>query len=149
MAALLFAVLGTRFPDENGTTAVTTSVSWVRDTALVLPFGLFLLWLWFLIAGTTNGVNLTDGLDGLATGAAVMSFAVYTIMSVWQFGQNCAYGLTPRCYTVRDPLDLAVFAAACAGACFGFLWWNASPARIFMGDTGSLALGGEIGRAHV
>jgi phospho-N-acetylmuramoyl-pentapeptide-transferase len=144
VAAVLFTVLGTRFPDDNGATAVSTAVSWVRDTSVVLPFGVVLIWLWFLIAGTTNGVNLTDGLDGLATGAAVMSFAVYTIISVWQFGQNCAYGLTPRCYTVRDPLDLAVFAAACAGACFGFLWWNASPARIFMGDTGSLALGGAI-----
>ena len=50
----------------------------------------------------------------------------------------------PRCYEVRDPLDLAVFAAACAGACFGFLWWNTSPASIFMGDTGSLSLGGAI-----
>lgn len=98
----------------------------------------------FLVTAVTNGVNLTDGLDGLATGAAVMSFGAYTVMSIWQYGQNCAFGEVARCYTVRDPLDLGAFAAACAGACFGFLWWNASPARIFMGDTGSLSLGGAI-----
>ena len=116
----------------------------VRDTALVLPLGLFLLWIWFLVTATTNAVNLTDGLDGLAAGAAVMTFAAYTLMSVWQYGQDCSFNLTATCYDVRDPLDLAIFAAACAGACFGFLWWNASPAGIFMGDAGSLAIGGAI-----
>jgi phospho-N-acetylmuramoyl-pentapeptide-transferase len=143
-AALVFGYLGMRLPDEQGVTPISHAVSWIRDMPIVLPSAALLAWVWFLVAGATNGVNLTDGLDGLATGAAVMSFAVYTIMSVWQFGQNCAYGVTSACYTVRDPLDMATFAAACAGACFGFLWWNSSPARIFMGDTGSLALGGAI-----
>jgi phospho-N-acetylmuramoyl-pentapeptide-transferase len=73
-----------------------------------------------------------------------MTFGAYTITSVWQQGQNCEFGQFARCYDVRDPLDLAVFAAAAAGACFGFLWWNTSPAKIFMGDTGSLSLGGAI-----
>ncbi|CAB4343625.1 MAG: phospho-N-acetylmuramoyl-pentapeptide-transferase [Actinobacteria bacterium] len=144
IAAIIFAWFGTRFPDEYGQLPISNAVSWVRDTSLVLPGVVVLIWVWFLITGITNGVNLTDGLDGLATGASVMSFAAYTVMSVWQFGQNCAYGAVARCYEVRDPLDMAVFAAACAGACFGFLWWNASPARIFMGDTGSLALGGAV-----
>lgn len=142
--AVAFAILGSRFPDSNGQTPVSPYVSWVRDLPWELPAAVVVLWVWFLITGITNGVNLTDGLDGLAIGACAMTFAAYTVMSVWQFGQNCAYGEVARCYWVRDPLDLATFAAACAGACFGFLWWNASPARIFMGDTGSLGLGGAI-----
>src|SRR4051794_13397503 len=98
-----------------------------------------------MIAGTSNGVNLTDGLDGLATGTSVMVFASYVLIGIWQFGQNCARSAAPtNCYEVRDPLDLAVVAACVMGACFGFLWWNASPAKIFMGDTGSLSLGGAL-----
>lgn len=144
VAAISFGLLASRFLDDAGQAPITAAVSWVRDTSIVLPAGVLLVWIWFLITGITNGVNLTDGLDGLATGAIVMSFVAYTIMAVWQYGQNCEFGIVPRCYTVRDPLDIAMFAAACGGACFGFLWWNTSPARIFMGDTGSLALGGAL-----
>ena len=89
-------------------------------------------------------MNLTDGLDGLATGACVMVFGAYTLVNIWQNNQFCQEDPSPLCYNVRDPLDLAVIAAAITGACFGFLWWNASPAAIFMGDTGSLALGGAL-----
>ena len=89
-------------------------------------------------------MNLTDGLDGLATGASVMVFAAYVLISIWQFNQNCQTNPGVKCYEVRDPHDLAVVAACGMGACFGFLWWNASPAKIFMGDTGSLALGGAL-----
>ena len=144
VAALSFGYLSMQFPDEGGNVPVSSAISWVRDTDWILPSALVLLWIWFLVTGITNGVNLTDGLDGLATGAALLSFVAYTVMSIWQYGQSCFWGEIPRCYTVRDPLDLAVFAAATAGACFGFLWWNSSPARIFMGDTGSLALGGGL-----
>ena len=143
-AALSFGYLAMQFPDDGGRLPMTSAISLVRDLPIVLPAAVLMLWVWFVITGITNGVNLTDGLDGLASGAAVMTFAAYVVMSVWQYGQNCAYGQVARCYTVRDPLDLAVFAAACAGACFGFLWWNTSPARIFMGDTGSLGLGGAM-----
>ena len=102
-----------------------------------------------MIAATSNAVNLTDGLDGLATGACTVVFAAYTVMNIWQNNQSCE--LTPgnTCYEVRDPLDLAIVSAALTGACFGFLWWNASPAKIFMGDTGSLALGGALGTVAV
>jgi phospho-N-acetylmuramoyl-pentapeptide-transferase len=144
VAALSFGYLAMQFPDEGGNLPVSNAISWVRDTDWILPSALVLLWIWFLVTGITNGVNLTDGLDGLAIGAALLSFVAYTVMSIWQYGQSCFWGDIPRCYTVRDPLDLAVFAAATAGACFGFLWWNSSPARIFMGDTGSLALGGGL-----
>lgn len=92
----------------------------------------------------SNGVNLADGLDGLATGASVMTFLAFILIGVWEFGQGCAINTGTGCYQVRDPLDLAVLAAAFAGSCTGFLWWNASPAKIFMGDTGSLALGGAL-----
>ena len=102
-----------------------------------------------MITATSNGVNLTDGLDGLATGAAVMSFAAFILIGVWEFGQSCAITTGSKCYEVRDPLDLAVLAAALAAACTGFLWWNTSPAKIFMGDTGSLALGGLLGSIAV
>jgi len=144
IAALSFGYLAMQFPDEGGNVPVSSAISWVRDTDWVLPSAVVLLWIWFLVTGITNGVNLTDGLDGLAIGAALLSFVAYTVISIWQYGQSCFWGDIPRCYTVRDPLDLAVFAAATAGACFGFLWWNSSPARIFMGDTGSLALGGGL-----
>jgi phospho-N-acetylmuramoyl-pentapeptide-transferase len=142
--ALSFGVLSIQFADQYGRTPASQAISLFRDTTFVLPTALFLIWVWFLVTGTTNAVNLTDGLDGLAAGASVMTFGAYTITSVWQQGQNCEFGQFARCYDVRDPLDLAVFAAAAAGACFGFLWWNTSPAKIFMGDTGSLSLGGAI-----
>ena len=103
-----------------------------------------MLWIVFLIAGTSNAVNLTDGLDGLATGCACLVLAAYVLIGNWQLRNDCTTFLAPHCYAVRDPLDLAVVAASVLGACFGFLWWNAPPARIFMGDTGSLALGGVL-----
>lgn len=144
MVALTFAWFITQFPDTDGVTPASQAVSFIRDTSLVLPTAIFVLWIWFLVTATTNAVNLTDGLDGLATGASMMTFMAYTLISVWQYGQSCSFEVFTRCYTVRDPLDMAVLAAALAGACFGFLWWNTSPAKIFMGDTGSLALGGAI-----
>jgi phospho-N-acetylmuramoyl-pentapeptide-transferase len=102
------------------------------------------LLIWLTVTGTSNAVNLTDGLDGLATGASVMVFGAYTLMNIWQNNQFCQDDPSAQCYNVRDPLDLAIIAAAITGACFGFLWWNASPAAIFMGDTGSLALGAAL-----
>ena len=144
VVAIAFAVLSVQFPNAEGVTPASTAISFVRDTSIVLPFAVFIIWVWFLITATTNGVNLTDGLDGLATGAAVMSFFAYVLISTWQYRQSCSFGLTSTCYATPNPLDLCIVAAAAAGACFGFLWWNTAPARIFMGDTGSLALGGGI-----
>jgi phospho-N-acetylmuramoyl-pentapeptide-transferase len=144
VVAVIFAILAINFPDRAGFTPASTDVSFIRDTGLALGAVLFVVWAYVMIAGTSNGVNLTDGLDGLATGTSVMVFASYVLIGIWQFGNNCATDHIPKCYEVRDPLDLAVLAAAVMGACFGFLWWNASPAKIFMGDTGSLALGGAL-----
>ncbi|HEY9410613.1 MAG TPA: phospho-N-acetylmuramoyl-pentapeptide-transferase [Jiangellaceae bacterium] len=142
--AVVFAVLAMNFPDEQGYTPASTAVSFLRDTGWVLPGAVFVIWALLMIAGSSNAVNLTDGLDGLATGACVMVFGAYTLIGVWQLNQSCAVAPGPSCYEVRDPLDLAVVASALVGACFGFLWWNAAPAKIFMGDTGSLALGGAL-----
>jgi phospho-N-acetylmuramoyl-pentapeptide-transferase len=151
LVAVVFAILALQFPNDSFRTPASTSVSFVRDTALDLAFAgtlvgviLFVVWANIIVAGTSNGVNLTDGLDGLATGASVMVFAAYVLIGIWQFNQNCQWNPGTKCYEVRDPHDLAIVAACGMGACFGFLWWNASPAKIFMGDTGSLALGGGL-----
>jgi phospho-N-acetylmuramoyl-pentapeptide-transferase len=144
IAASGFAYAGLQFPDRDGLTPISTNLSTVRDTSIKLSIVLVIIWVVFMVLGTSNGVNLTDGLDGLATGAAVMVFIAFILIGVWEFGQSCAVSPGLKCYNVRDPLDLAVLAAAFAGACGGFLWWNASPAKIFMGDVGSLALGGAL-----
>ena len=142
--AAAFGYLGINFPDGDGLTPISQNLSTVRDTSIVLGTVLVVIWVVIMVTATSNGVNLTDGLDGLATGAAVMTFISFILIGVWQFGQSCAIAPVANCYLVRDPLDLAVLSAALAGSCAGFLWWNASPAKIFMGDTGSLALGGAL-----
>ncbi len=151
LIGVLFSILALQFPNRGWLTPASTKISFVRDTHLDLAFGgtilgliLFIVWANFMIAALSNGVNLTDGLDGLATGASVMVFAAYVLIGIWQTNQNCQFTPGIKCYEVRDSLDLAVVAASLMGSCFGFLWWNASPAKIFMGDTGSLALGGAM-----
>ena len=131
--------------DSRGKTPASHHISFIRDYEwLTVPTILLVVLFWLIITGTSNAVNLTDGLDGLATGASVMVFGAYMLVNIWQNNQSCATNPGPSCYEVRDPLDLAVIAAAITGACFGFLWWNASPAQIFMGDTGSLSLGAAL-----
>ena len=144
VVAATFAYLGINFPDRDGLTPISQNLSTVRDTSITLGTTLVIIWVVIMVTATSNGVNLTDGLDGLATGAAVMTFIAFILIGVWEFGQSCAVSPGANCYLVRDPLDIAVLSAALAGACAGFLWWNASPAKIFMGDTGSLALGGAL-----
>jgi phospho-N-acetylmuramoyl-pentapeptide-transferase len=94
-------------------------------------------WAVLLIYATTNGVNLTDGLDGLAAGSATLVFSCLMAIGFWAFRHFDQY-------QVNHALDLAITAAAMVGACAGFLWWNAAPARIFMGDTGALAIGAGV-----
>jgi len=146
LVAVLFGIGALMFENDRGLTPASSAISFIRDSAIVLPAVLFVLWAFFMIIATSNAVNLTDGLDGLATGTSVMVSAAYMVVGAWQLGQSCEFmsPATPKCYEVRDSRDLAVVAAALLGACFGFLWWNAAPAKIFMGDTGSLALGGAI-----
>ncbi|HUZ09512.1 MAG TPA: phospho-N-acetylmuramoyl-pentapeptide-transferase [Acidimicrobiales bacterium] len=93
----------------------------------------------FVLVGSSNAVNLTDGLDGLAAGSATLCFAVLSIMGYWIFRHESIYHVLPA-----SAIDLALCSVALAGACVGFLWWNAAPAQIIMGDTGSLAIGAGI-----
>lgn len=145
LVAVVFAALALTRPDDRGQTPASRHISFTRDfDNLTLPAVLVVLLILVMISGSSNAVNLTDGLDGLATGASTMVFGAYTLVNIWQSNQWCGLTAGNKCYDVRDPLDLAAVAAALTGACFGFLWWNASPAKIFMGDTGSLSLGGAL-----
>ena len=126
-------------------TGVHTTLSFTRfssfesSSLLDIDFGEvgWVVWSVFLIMAATNAVNLTDGLDGLAAGSSLFCFAAFTVIGFWAFRN-------PGIYDVEHALDLAVVAAAMLGGCTGFLWWNAYPARIFMGDTGSLAIGAAL-----
>jgi phospho-N-acetylmuramoyl-pentapeptide-transferase len=147
----VFGVIALNFPSTNGETVGSTSLSFVRDVDWIdlTKVGAVILFI-FVVVATTNAVNLTDGLDGLATGTSIMVLGAYLLIGFWQYRHWCGdLGYVRSvafnyCYPVRDPLEIGLIAAAAAGACLGFLWWNASPARIFMGDTGSMALGGLI-----
>ncbi|NUR88542.1 MAG: phospho-N-acetylmuramoyl-pentapeptide-transferase [Nonomuraea sp.] len=140
----IFAVLVTQSANVYGITPAESRLSVLRDFGP--SFGLvgFTIWVLVMIVGFSNAVNLTDGLDGLASGATAVVLGAYVLIGNWQLRNNCIDQLGPNCYWVRDPLDLAVVAASVLGALIGFLWWNAPPAKIFMGDTGSLALGGVL-----
>ncbi|MET8676535.1 phospho-N-acetylmuramoyl-pentapeptide-transferase [Streptomyces sp. NPDC004647] len=148
IVGIAFAILSLNFADSRGQTPANDKLSFTQDFGWSFGPVIFAIWALFMILAMSNGVNLTDGLDGLATGASVMVFGAYTFIGVWQYQESCANAQTltnpGACFEVRDPLDLAVVASALMGACFGFLWWNTSPAKIFMGDTGSLALGGAL-----
>jgi phospho-N-acetylmuramoyl-pentapeptide-transferase len=141
-----FAILALHFADGYDITPASTHLSFVADFGISIGPVLFVVWVIIMVAGTSNAVNLTDGLDGLATGASILSLGAFVIIGIWQARNDCTGigGLAPNCYNVRDPQDIAVVASTVTGACFGFLWWNAPPAKIFMGDTGSLSLGGVL-----
>ena len=149
LVALGFGILATRFfADERGVRPASQYISTTHDWGIKLPLVVVLILIWFIVAATSNGANLADGADGLLAGASAMIFGAYTIVNIWQNNQLCGSSrptvVASQCYQVRDPLDLAVFTAAVATACAGFLWWNAKPARIIMGDVGSLAIGGAL-----
>ncbi|MBZ8178150.1 phospho-N-acetylmuramoyl-pentapeptide-transferase [Corynebacterium sp. 3HC-13] len=152
VVAIVFGILILQFPDAHDLTPGSTRLSFIRDMEtfdLALGGGIigmiiFLVFIYILISAWSNAVNLTDGLDGLAAGTTAFVLSAYAVLTFWQFRNSCAHQVVGGCYQVRDPLDLSVLAAAGLGACLGFLWWNAAPAKIFMGDTGSLALGGLV-----
>jgi phospho-N-acetylmuramoyl-pentapeptide-transferase len=156
IVAIIFIVLGLSFPDVHGVTPIATKISFIRDLPFdflqlgavigLILFGVFIV---LIVTSTSNAVNLTDGQDGLATGSSIFAIGAFVIICFWQFNQSCfRLSLDPsvayKCYEVRDPIDLAIVAAAIVGALIGFLWWNTSPAQIFLGDTGSMALGGAL-----
>ncbi len=151
--ALLFRSVGGTRADGvalPGLTPGSTHLSYARDLTF-LSFGAvgFVVLAVVIIAAWSNAVNFTDGLDGLAAGTTVMVLGTYVFIGFFEFRNACWNGglnqnAIAGCYMVRDPLDIATVAAAALGGCIGFLWWNAHPARIFMGDSGSLALGGLV-----
>jgi len=138
-AAQVLVALGFALAAEHWA-GVSTDLSFTRYSSIGLDLGSigWLVWAVFVVVGTANAVNLTDGLDGLASGSATFCFAILAIIGYWQFRHLSIYH-------VSAALDLALASIAMAGACLGFLWWNAAPARIFMGDTGSLAIGAALG----
>ena len=130
---LLFALLAVYWAHAS------TTLSFTRYDlpGFQLGTGLWVVWATVLIAATANAVNLTDGLDGLAAGSSTFCFACLAVIGYWQYRHFAIYH-------VADALDFALAAVALARACLGFLWWNAAPAKIFMGDTGSLSIGSGL-----
>jgi phospho-N-acetylmuramoyl-pentapeptide-transferase len=118
---------------------VSTQLSFVRPLGIDLGI-FFVVWVLFLLTGAANGANLADGMDGLAAGAGALMFGAYTVIAFWKF----RYGGDGGTYLATDPLELATLSAAMLGALLGFLWWNAPPAKIFMGDAGSNGIGGLL-----
>ena len=145
VVSVLFGVIVAHYADASGT---STNLSFIRDTGLRLGV-FFLVWCFLVLTASSHAVNLTDGLDGLAGGSSTLVLAAYVFIAFWQFRHPCGgIGVSALgCYDVnaRSMLDAAVVAAGAMGAVAGFLWWNAAPARIFMGDTGALAIGGLLG----
>ena len=132
--AVGFAVLAVNF------TPIEMGISFIRHDDVGWDLGpvLWVVWAVLVIYGSANAVNLTDGLDGLAAGTGIFSYGAYAIIGFWMFRQ---FGTPQDIYDVPHALDLAIVSVAMVGALVGFLWFNAAPAEIFMGDTGSLAIG--------
>jgi phospho-N-acetylmuramoyl-pentapeptide-transferase len=114
---------------------VSTQLSFTRPLGIHLGV-FFVVLVLVMLAGTANAVNLADGMDGLAAGSAALVFGAFVLIAYWKLRN-------PQFYSGVDyTFDLAIVSAAMLGATLGFLWWNAAPARIFMGDVGSQGLGG-------
>jgi phospho-N-acetylmuramoyl-pentapeptide-transferase len=158
VVGIVFAVLGLNVRDENGKVPVSYAVSIVRDIPWldflvifgpVVGVGAVIIWIVVITTSVSNAVNLADGLDGLAAGASIFAIGSYVIIGFWQYTQWCfsarvAAADVFKCYNVSSPLELAVMASAIVGALIGFLWWNTSPAKIMMGDTGAFGIGGAL-----
>lgn len=121
---------------------VVTEISFVRPLGIDLG-AFFVIWVLIMLTGAANGVNLADGMDGLAAGSSALVVASYTVIAFWQFRNQPPFRV-PGVYEAVDPLELAVISAAMFGAILGFLWWNAPPAKIIMGDVGAQGIGGLL-----
>ena len=139
IVAVAFAVATVELTGQHTLLSFTRWTSFDASSLLHLQLGKvgWVVLSVVLIMASTNAVNLTDGLDGLAAGSSIFAFSCFTIIGFWAFRNPAIYG-------VEHALDLAVVSAAMLGGCAGFLWWNAHPAKIFMGDTGSLAIGAAL-----
>lgn len=133
--AAIFAFLATQ-------AGIITEISFVRPLGPEWDLGpFFVVWVLLMLTGAANGVNLADGMDGLAAGSSALVVGAYTIIAFWQFRNSSTTG---GIYEALSPLELATISAAMFGALLGFLWWNAPPAKIFMGDVGSQGIGGLL-----
>ncbi len=151
-----FGVVALNFKNGWGQTPASGYVSLFRDITwlnlfafgVILGWILYLIWIAVIGIATSNSVNLTDGLDGLAAGSGVFVVGAYSLIAFWQSKQACASAVDTNnldvCYEVRDPFSLAIVAASFGAGLIGFLWWNAPKAKVFMGDVGSMAIGGVI-----
>lgn len=157
LVAVPFGIVALNFPNSDGQTPATPYVSLFRDIpalsfmalGVVVGWILYLTWISFIGVAWSNSTNLTDGLDGLASGAGLLTIAAMSLTTFWQFQQSCSgarliAAYQSACYDTRDPLDLTIVAAAFVGALVGYLWWSAPKAQVFMGDVGSMAIGGLI-----
>ncbi|WP_447942796.1 phospho-N-acetylmuramoyl-pentapeptide-transferase [Microbacterium aurum] len=157
LVAVPFGILALNFPNTYGQTPASPYVSFFRDIpvlsfmalGVIVGWIIYLLWVSFISVAWSNATNLTDGLDGLATGAGIFTISALSLVTFWQFQQRCMSNAlvdsyVNACYPTRDPMDLTIVAASFVGALVGFLWWNAPKAKIFMGDVGSMAIGGVI-----
>ena len=147
--ATIYAGLALIIPTKSGFPSAQAGMSFIEKPFFDFRFAggvvaaiIFVIWVNFLMTAWTNAVNLTDGLDGLASGSSMIAFAGYAIIAFWESYHIKGGTHEGFSYAVSDPLDLTIIACCAAVACFGFLWYNSNPATIFMGDTGSLALGG-------
>ena len=142
LIALAFAILGTRYA------SIPAKFSFIGNAKVSLGW-FFFIWVFIIIVGSSNAVNLTDGLDGLASGSMIMVMLAYLLIAFTMFRHPVS--VHPAFYEFTGPaaLDIAIISGAVLGACTGFLWWNTAPAQIFMGDTGSLALGGVLAAVAV
>lgn len=149
LIATVYAILAVMLPTKSGFPAARAGISFIETPLLSFEFGgkilgviIFVIWVNFLMAAWTNAINLTDGLDGLAAGSSMVAFVGFGLIAFWQSYHVAGTKADGFLYAVSDPQDIAIIAVCAVCACFGFLWYNTNPAKIFMGDTGSLALGG-------
>ena len=135
ICALTFALLAVNWAHTS------TALSFTRSEAIGVNMGpvLWVIFAMLVMVGASNAVNITVGVDGLAAGSGTFCFAVLSIMGYWIFRHYAIYHVLPAA-----AIDLSLVSVALAGACIGFLWWNAAPAKIIMGDTGSLAIGAGL-----
>jgi phospho-N-acetylmuramoyl-pentapeptide-transferase len=142
----IFGTVAVHFPSTSGQTVASDHLSYIRDIswARLGPVLIVIVFIGVVMA-STNAVNLTDGLDGLATGTSIIVLIAYVVISFWQYRHWCSDTThLAYCYQARNLLETGLIASAAAGALTGYLWWNTSPARVIMGDTGSMAIGGLI-----
>ncbi|MEJ1155286.1 phospho-N-acetylmuramoyl-pentapeptide-transferase [Microbacterium marmarense] len=155
LVVIPFGIVALNYPNALGQTPASPYISVFRDVPVlsfmvlgpIIGWILYLTWVSFIGVAWSNSTNVTDGLDGLATGVGIFVVGAYSLVVFWQFNQSCASviaELSTGCYATRDPFDLAIVSAAFVGALVGFLWWNAPKAEVFMGDVGSMAIGGVI-----